>query len=411
MEAKDYLEFRKRLFDALWHDVEPLVNEIEDREHIPFDKIWPLFRGMSALGLLIPTEFGGEGLSVAQYLPIISEISKVHGGVRAVVHVHNSFGHAVAEHGTDDQRLELLPGVSRGDKSVAFALTEPDHGTGIDTGTTARRKGGDYIIDGRKWLITNSNFASHFLVVARTGEDRARALSIFIVGRDTPGLQIEALPETMGAKGGEHGHLTFRGVRVPADRVLGGQEGRGEEQLEAALEISRLLVAASSLGTAEHAFELSVARSKERITFGRPIGERQAIQRYLAEMATDLYGLRTMLSDAAAKYDAGQRIAAEASMAKLFGLEAVGRVTDRALLIFGGIGYTRRHPIERLYRDARLNWLEEGTPTIMYMTIAREFANGHRWAEDGGRSAELKDRSVTPSMNRPAGDEITKEVK
>lgn len=385
METGEYLDFRTNLFAALWRDVAPLADEIENQEHIPLDTVWPLFRNLDVLGLLIPTEFGGKGLSVTQYLPIISEISKIHGGIRAAVHVHNSFGHAVAEHGTDEQRGELLPGVARGDKSIAFALTEPDHGTGLDTGTTARREGDEYVIDGRKWLITNSNFASHFLVIARTGEG-ARTLSAIIVGRDAPGLQIEALPETMGAKGGEHGCLTFSGVRVRADSVLGGAEGRGEQQLEAALEISRLLVAASSLGTAEYALALSVARSKERITFGRPIGQRQAVQRYLAEMATDVYGLRTMLADAAAKYDAGQRIPAEAAMTKLLGLEAVGRVTDRALLVFGGIGYTRRHPIERLYRDARLNWLEEGTPTIMYLSIARELLNGYQWADFGGNS-------------------------
>lgn len=383
MDAEAYLEFRRDLFAALWRDIAPLAAEIEDHEHIPIDEVWSHFKSMSALGLLIPEEFGGKGLSVSQYLPIIAEISKVHGGIRAVIHVHNSFAHAVAEHGTEEQRRALLPGAAVGDLSIAFALTEPEHGTGLDTATTARREAGDYVIDGRKWLITNSNLASHFLVIVRTGDDKEHALSTIIVERGTPGLEIEALPETMGCKGGEHGLLTFRGVRVSADRILGGQEGCGEEQLEASLEISRLLVAASSLGTAEYALELSVARSKDRVTFGRPIGQRQAVQRYLAEMATDVYALRTMLADAAAKYDAGSRIAAEASMTKLFGLEAVGRVTDRALLVFGGIGYTRRHPIERLYRDARLNWLEEGTPTIMYLTTARELLNGYQWSELG----------------------------
>jgi alkylation response protein AidB-like acyl-CoA dehydrogenase len=378
-----YLAFRRGLFAALWEHIAPLVPEIEDREQIPFETVWPRFQAMNALGLLVPEEFGGMGLTVSQYVPIIAEISKVHGGIRAAVHVHNSFAHAVADHGTDQQRRTLLPGVARGDLSIAFALTEPDHGTGLDTGTTARREGGDYVIDGRKWLITNSNLASHFLVIARTGDDKARALSTIIVERGAQGLDIEPLPETMGCKGGEHGLLTFRGVRVPVDCVLGGQEGSGEEQLEVALEISRLLVAASSLGTAEYALELSVERSKERVTFGKSIGHRQAVQRYLAEMATDVYALRTMLADAAAKYDAGRRIPAEASMVKLFGLEAVGRVTDRALLVFGGIGYTRRHPIERLYRDARLNWLEEGTPTIMYLSMARELLNGYKWGDFG----------------------------
>jgi alkylation response protein AidB-like acyl-CoA dehydrogenase len=143
-----------------------------------------------------------------------------------------------------------------------------------------------------------------------------------------------------------------------------------------------VFIAASSWGTAERALQLSRAYAAQRVTFGRPIADRQAVQRYLAEMAIDVYAMRTMLLDAARKWDGGQRIPAESSMCKQFGLEAVGRVTDRALLVHGGIGYTRRHPIERLYRDARLNWLEEGTPTIQYMVIARELAAGYAFADD-----------------------------
>jgi alkylation response protein AidB-like acyl-CoA dehydrogenase len=148
--------------------------------------------------------------------------------------------------------------------------------------------------------------------------------------------------------------------------------------MEQHLEISRLFIAATSLGTSERAFELSVEQSKNRVTFGKPIAERQAIQRYLAEMAVDIYALRSMIADAGEKWDRGRRIPAEASMCKLFGLEAVGRVTDLALLVHGGIGYTRMRKIERLYRDARLNWLEEGTPSIQQMVIARQFLDGYR---------------------------------
>jgi alkylation response protein AidB-like acyl-CoA dehydrogenase len=178
----------------------------------------------------------------------------------------------------------------------------------------------------------------------------------------------------MGCKGGEHGLLTFSDAVVPAANLL-GEEGDGIGKMEEALEISRVFVAASSLGTAEYALELSLEHAKSRKTFGKPIAERQAVQRYLAEMETDVHALRLMLDDAADKWDAGRRIPKEASICKLFGLEAVGRVTDRALLVHGGIGYTRRHPVERLYRDARLNWLEEGTPTIQQLVIAREILN------------------------------------
>ena len=182
----------------------------------------------------------------------------------------------------------------------------------------------------------------------------------------------------MGCKGGQHGQLDLVNVRVPVRNVL-GQEGRGILEMEELLEISRVFIAATSLGTAERAFELSLAFSKSRVTFGKPLAARQAIQRYLAEMGTDIYALRGMIADAATKWDQGRRIPAEASMCKLFGLEAVGRVTDRALLVHGGIGYTRAHPIERLYRDARLNWLEEGPPTVQYAVAAGQFLAGYEW--------------------------------
>lgn len=386
MDAQAYPRLRDALLASMWQNLAPLAEITEQTGRIPHERVWSELRRIGALGLLVPETHGGAGLTIAQYVPVVAELAKVNGAIRAMVHVHNSFAHAIAAHGTDRQRARLLPGCARGELSVAFALTEPDHGTGLDIGTTARRIDGEYVIRGRKWLITNSDFASHFIVLARTSEDRDEALSAIIVERDAPGLTIEALPETMGCAGGQHGRLTFHDVRAPLEAVLGGAAGDGERQLEHALEISRLLVAASSLGVAEHALELSLAHSTARVTFGRPIGERQAIQRYLAEMATDVYALRTMLGDAAQRWDDGARITAEASMVKLFGLEAVGRVTDRALLVFGGIGYTRAHPIERLYRDARLNWLEEGPPTIQYLTAARELLR-RRAAPDPERAA------------------------
>lgn len=381
MDTAEYLELRKRVYEGIWQ-LDAMVEQIETDEHIPLERVLPELAEMGALGLLVPPRYGGSGLTITQYLPIIAEFAKCHGGIRALVHVHNSFAHALSKHGTDEQREALLPGTSTAETSIAFALTEPDHGTGLDLGTTARRDGDDYVIDGRKWLITNSNFASHFIVFAKEQPAHENGpLSSIIVPRDAPGLTIEPLPETMGCKGAEHGLMTFSGVRVPATAVLGGLPGEGEAQLEEALEISRILVAGSSLGTAERALELSMEHSRQRVTFGKPIAARQAIQRYLAEMATDVYALRGMLQDAAAKWDRGERIPAEASMCKLFGLEAVGRVTDRALLVHGGIGYTRERRIEMLYRDARLNWLEEGTPTIQYLTAARALLDGYEWSE------------------------------
>lgn len=373
----EYRALRDRIFDAIWSELDPLEERIENEERIPNEIALPILERIGAFGLLVPREYGGSGLSIAQYLPIISEFAKVQGGLRVIVHVHNSFAHALSEIGNDEQKAAVLHGAATGANSVAFALTEPGHGTGADLGSSAVRMGDEYEITGEKWLITNSDIATHFIVFAKTAPTE---VSAFLVPRDTDGLSIEPLPETMGCKGGEHGHIRLAGVRVPATALIGA-EGEGNQHLERALEISRVFIAASSLGTSERALELSVARAKERVTFGKPIGSRQAIQRYLAEMATDIYALRGLLADAAHKWDSGKRIPAEASMCKLFGLEAVGRVTDRALLIHGGIGYTRAYPVERLYRDARLNWLEEGTPTIQYMVAANELLSGYVFSD------------------------------
>ncbi|MEZ5152726.1 acyl-CoA dehydrogenase family protein [Rhodococcus zopfii] len=377
IQESEYLALRDRIFEAIWSELDPLEQRIEDDEQVPHDIVMPILKRIGALGLLIPREYGGSGLSIAQYLPIIAEFAKVQGGLRVIVHVHNSFAHALSEIGNDRQKADVLPGAATGRNSVAFALTEPGFGTGADLGSTAVREGDDYVLNGEKWLITNSDIASHFIIFAKTS---ATDVSAFLVPRETEGLSIAALPETMGCKGTEHGRVTLDSVRVPGTALVGA-EGQGNEFLERALEISRVFIAASSLGTSERALELSIAHAKSRVTFGKPIGTRQAIQRYLAEMATDVYALRGILADAAHKWDAGERIPAEASMCKLFGLEAVGRVTDRALLIHGGIGYTRAHPIERLYRDARLNWLEEGTPTIQYLVTAGRLLDGYAFSD------------------------------
>jgi alkylation response protein AidB-like acyl-CoA dehydrogenase len=375
MDEDQYQALLRKTRSVLWGEVAALVPAIEEGARIPNEVLFPLLKDIGAFGYLVPATYGGLGLTVRQYLPVIAEFAKVHGGIRALVHVHNSFAHALLEAGNAQQRAELLPRVVTGELSVAFALTEPEHGTGADLGTTARLEDNAWVINGSKWLITNSDFASHFITLCRTGE---RSLSAILVERDRPGLSIEGLRETMGCRGGQHGRLSFDEVRVPVAHLLGA-EGDGDEVLKRALEVSRLFVAASSLGTAEYALQLSLQHARSRKTFGKALVERQAIQRYIAEMATDIHALRFMLQDAADKWDRGERIPAEASMCKLFGLEAVGRVTDRALLVHGGIGYTQEREVERLYRDARLNWLEEGTPTIQHLVISREFAAGFWW--------------------------------
>jgi alkylation response protein AidB-like acyl-CoA dehydrogenase len=376
MDDTEYQKLRQAISRAMWELIPPLEDQIEETDWIPKEILVPALRKVNAFGLLIPGQYGGSGLTVSQYLPILADLSRIHGGLRGFVHAHNSSAHVFEMLASDEQKDALLPPVAVGDASFGVGITEPDHGTGADIGTTCLRAGDSYCINGQKWLTTNSDWVSHFIVFAKTDpEAGARGVSAVLVERDRPGLSIRPLPGTLGTRGLEHGHLQFKDVLVPTANRL-GEEGQGLGLIEHGMEVSRVFVGASSLGTAEQALELSVARARERVTFGRPIGSRQSIQRYLAEMATDVYALRAMLEDAAAKLDAGLRIPIEASACKLFGSEAVCRVTDRALLVFGGIGFTRKYPIERMLRDARANVVEEGPPTIQQLVIARSLLDG-----------------------------------
>jgi alkylation response protein AidB-like acyl-CoA dehydrogenase len=385
--AAEYRAYLRDVKDFLWNEIEPLVPQIEQDERIPFDILRPKFRAHHLFDCLIPAVFGGLGLTTVQYAPVLKELAKVHGGIRAMLHVHNSSVHLM-ETGRPAQQQQYLPRMATGDLLVCFALTEPDSGSGVDSKSYAVRQGDVYILNGRKHLITNAREAELFAVFCFTADASGdnEAFSVLLVERGMPGFTIQPMAHTMGCSGASHDLLIFEHVPVPVENVL-GREGMGSEQLLAFLEISRVFIAVAALGTAERALELSRAWAKQRVTFGKPIASRQAVQGYLAEMATDIYALRHMVLDALRKYDAGQRIPEESSMCKLFGLEAVGRVTDKALLVHGGIGYLKSSRIEMLYRDARLNWLEEGTPTIHKLIIARTLLEEDMMAF--GRGEEL----------------------
>jgi alkylation response protein AidB-like acyl-CoA dehydrogenase len=383
-EYQAYVQEVKRF---LWQEVDPLVPQIERDAFVPFDTLRPGFREHHLFDCLVPEAYGGLGLSTLQYAPILKELAKVHGGIRAMLHVHNSSVHLI-ETGRPQQRQQYLPRMASGDLLVCFGLTEPDSGSGLDSKSHAVRQGDVYVLNGRKHLITNAREAGLFAVFCFTREaaEAEKAFSVLLLERGMPGFTIEPLAPPMGCSGASHDLLIFDNVPVPVENVV-GRTGMGSEQLLAFLEISRVFIAVAALGTAERALDLSVDWARQRVTFGKPIASRQAVQGYLAEMATDIYALRHMILDALRKYDASERIPEESSMCKLFALEAVGRVTDKALLVHGGIGYLKSSRIEMLYRDARLNWLEEGTPTIHKLIIARAllqegtgaFGRGEEW--------------------------------
>jgi alkylation response protein AidB-like acyl-CoA dehydrogenase len=379
MTNEEYQAYKKSLSEFLWEEVDPLVPEMEETDHIPKDVLFPKFKEKGLFGLIIPEEFGGLGLDTTQYLPILAELSKVSGAIRALIHVHLTSARAIVVYGREEQKKELLPKIASGDLSVAFAITEANSGTGLDCKTTAVRQGNDFILNGEKHLITNADFTKLFMVCCYTKpRDLGRkAMSALLVEHDSPGLTNESMPHLMGCKGLGHGILTFEDCAVPGENVL-GEEGQGIDIFLSELEASRVFVAASSLGTAQRALEESIDYAKKRVTFGKPIAQRESIRALLADMAMDIYGLRLMLEDVARKIDDGEPCPLEASMTKTHGLETVRRVTDNAMLVHGGRSYLQDRPIERLVREGWLNVLEEGTPSIQKIVTARALLSGER---------------------------------
>jgi len=377
MKHEEYESLKTDISNFFRQEIEPMVPQIEKAGRIPYDILFPKFREHKLWGLLVPEEYGGSGLTATQYIPILVEMSKVHGGVRVLLHVHNSMAKGFTAGGREEQKREFLPKIATGEVSVAFGLTEAKSGTGRDIKSTAVREGDRYILNGEKHLITNADFAEYFAIFCSTSKEAGpRGISCLLVHRNTPGFTMEPHRSLLGCRGSSHGILAFQDCAVPAHMVL-GREGDGLALALKTLETSRVYIAATSLGTAERALEVALDFVKKRVTFGKPIAEREGVRQYLADMTIDIHALRCMLADACRKIDEGRPIPVEASACKTFGAEAVCRVTEKALQAIGGIGYTAAYPIEMLHRDARLNLLEEGTLTIQRMVIARAMLEGY----------------------------------
>ena len=376
MALADLARYRDKVRSFILTEGEAFARQLEAEKRIPA----PLLKRLRELGLMrltFPREYGGEGLRLQEYFPILEECAKSHGTIRILVHGVNTMWRPMS-YARKPLKDRWLTAIAAGEAIPAFALTEPDTGTGADIGTTAVRRGDTYYLTGQKHLITFADIADVFTVVACTDRSKGGAgISAFLVERDTPGFTMTLMPEMMGMRGSEHGVLEFREAPVPAEHLL-GQEGEGLEiVLRGFLDQSRAAIAQSCVGIAQRSLELAAEFSKGRVTFGRPLAERQAIQMLLAEMATGIHAGRLLVMEAARRFDAGQPLAKEAAMAKVFCLEMVGEVTDRALRIFGGRGLTTAYPIERLYRDARALWFEEGTAKIQKTVIARDLLYGH----------------------------------
>jgi alkylation response protein AidB-like acyl-CoA dehydrogenase len=353
---------------GLTPELEKLADEVEETEQFP-TRAYELLADNDLLRLTLPEQYGGQGMSLVDYFPVLQAVARIHGTFRMFVHGQNGMWRLVEQWGTPAQKETWLPVFQRGGL-FTFGLTEPDNGTGRDISTTAVIEGDQWVINGRKHLISWAAEAEMVHLIAKTSNERGKEATCFILPKGTPGARVEKLGHTMGCKGGSHDRVIFEDCRLPADAVL-GEVGQGLLLgLRGFLDVSRLSIAVSCLGLARQAMDLAVEFAKQRVTFGKPIASRQAVRLSIGEMAADIYAVQSAVDEASARFDRGEPITAEAAMCKYLGLEMVGRVTDRALRIHGGIGYTREHKIERHYRDARALWFEEGTSEIQRLVIA-----------------------------------------
>lgn len=297
-------------------------------------------------------------------------------GLAKDVLVRRAFGQIPASlvHCRDEQRDRYLLPAIRGEINIGVALTEPEAGSdAAGIRTRARRDGGDFILTGAKHFISDADFADTFIVTAVTDPDKgARGITAFLVDRTEPGFRLGRMQPMMGLHGTGNGEIVFDDIRLPASAIL-GEEGGGLYQALSTISRVRLAkVGARSVGMARRLLDLSVAHARERRQFGKALGEFQMVRAMLADMGTDLYAARLMVLETAWQVDQGRDPRAKVSMVKLFASEMLGRVADRAVQIFGGTGYCAGHPVERLYRDARVYRIFDGASDIQRLVIARE---------------------------------------
>jgi acyl-CoA dehydrogenase len=370
---------RKAVRDFVQNEVEQVAMEIEEKDEIP-EHIVEMSKEMGLFGLSIPEEYGGLGLDMVGKCAIYEELGKTHNGFTTLIGAHTGIGSVgIVEAGTEEQKQKYLPRMASGEWIGAFALTEPSAGSNAaNLKTTAVKKGDRYIINGSKHYITNAVCGNIFTVMAVTDPSKgAKGITSFIVEKSFPGFKLGAVERKMGLRGSHSAELFFEDMEVPEENVL-GEEGNGYVNALKILANGRAGLAARNLGSCQKLLEMSMDYAMQRVQFGKPIFEQQAVQHMLADMAMEIEVLRAMTYRVAWMGDKEMRVVKEAAMAKLYGSEVYNRVADLAVQIHGGIGYMRDYPIERFYRDARITKIYEGTSQIQKNIIAaelkREFA-------------------------------------
>ncbi len=372
------------------NEVIPIAEEYDHEDKFP-EAVVEQMKELGLFGVTIPEEHGGMGLDLTTYAMIVEELSRGWISVSGIVNTHFIGSYLLMKFGTDEQRQELLPRMASGEIRAAFSLSEPEVGSDVQgiKSVATRRDDGGWELNGQKMWVTNGLLSGVVFVLMKTdptADPPYRGMTCFITEKEPgaaegPGLTIPPKIKKMGYKGVESTELVYDGYVCPSDRILGGEEaglGQGFRQMMDALEVGRVNVAARGVGIAQRALELALRYSQQRKTFGREIAKHQAIQFKLADMATKVEAARLLTMKAARLKDAGERSDLEAGMAKLFASETGKEVVEEAFRIHGGYGYSKEYEIERLYRDAPLLLIGEGTSEIQRMVIGKKLLERNR---------------------------------
>jgi alkylation response protein AidB-like acyl-CoA dehydrogenase len=367
--------WREAVHDFVAKEVKPKAREVDEKAEFN----WAAAKKMGGIGLLglnIPEEYGGTGVDAISAAVAIEELGWGCGSTALAIAAHNGLGCApIANFGSDDLKARYLPNAASGKGKLAcLALTEPGAGSDLKGGvrTRAEKDGEEWLINGTKMWCTNASIGDFIVTLVRTDpEGGSSSLSLIVVPTDAKGLSIGPAEKKMGLKGSPTHALTYENVLVPAENLV-GEEGHGLRYTLTTLDGGRISIGALSVGLAQAAFEEAFRYAQERETFGEPIAHHQAIQWMLADAATEIQAARYLVYWAASLKESGKRYTKEAAMAKLFATEMAERVCRNAIQVHGGYGYSREYPVERMYRDARLMTIGEGTSEIQRLVIARE---------------------------------------
>lgn len=384
MDADVFDQFIEQLRRYVRERLVPAEKQILETNQIP-DAIMNEMREMGLFGLTMPVEYGGAGMNVSQYTMAIRELSYAMPCYRSITSINlGMVCSAIMKGGTEAQKAEWLPRLAAGEIG-SFALTEP--GSGSDSAamqTMAVRSGNGWVLNGTKRYITNAPFADVAVIMARTNKEalpKNAHVSAFIVSMNTPGVSVGKSDKKMGQSGSHIADVVLEDVHLPADALLGLEEGKGFVTAMQSLDNGRLSVGSAAAGYARRALDSALRYANERKAFGEPIANFQLIQAMLADSEIEIYAAECMLEDAARRADAGENVLRKAAAAKVFASEMCGRVVDRVVQIYGGAGYLAEYEAERFFRDARIYRIYEGTTQILQLQIAKHMLR--EWAAQG----------------------------